>query len=161
MKWRELAPPPPRALPGKIPAERSAELPQHTYAKDGVVIAVVDDDESIRDSTRQLLRSVGYQVATFDSAESFLDSGAVETTQCIILDVRMGGMDGLELQDWLNASHITVPIVFVTAHDDASCRRQAIDAGAVDFLNKPFASNTLLSTVETALTRHDAYRRGA
>lgn len=146
-------------LHNKIPDERSARLLERPYAKEGVMISIVDDDESIRDSTRQFLRSAGYQVATFDSAESFLGSGAVEETECIILDVRMPGMDGLELQRRLNATGAGVPIVFVTAHDDASSRRQAIGAGAVDFLNKPFETNTLLSTVETALTRHDVHKR--
>src|SRR5271169_6349956 len=110
---------------GKLPSEQSAAFLEHAYAKDGFVISIVDDDESIRDSTRQLLRSAGYQVATFDSAESFLDAGAVDKAECIILDVRMPGMDGLELQRRLNASGSEVPIVFVTAHDDASSRRQA------------------------------------
>ena len=127
----------------------------------GIVISIVDDDESIRDSTRQLLRSAGYCVTTYDSAETFLESGAVERTECIILDVRMPSMDGLELQRRLNASDAHVPIIFVTAHDDAASKRQAIAAGAVDFLNKPFETNALLTTVESALTRGDAHSRGA
>ena len=145
---------------GKLPSEQSAAPVEHSYAKDGFVISIVDDDESIRDSTRQLLRLAGYQVATFDSAESFLDADAVDKAECIILDVRMPGMDGLELQRRLNTSGAEVPIVFVTAYDDASSRRQAIEAGAVDFLSKPFETNTLLSTVEIALTRHDVHSGG-
>jgi FixJ family two-component response regulator len=123
------------------------------------MISVVDDDESIRDSTKALLRSAGYQVATYASAELFLDSDALAETECIILDVRMPGMDGLELQRRLNALETGIPIIFVTAHDDAMSRRLAIDAGAVDFLSKPFEAKALVATLETALTRHNVHRR--
>jgi len=117
-------------------------------------ISVVDDDESIRDSTRTLLRSAGYRVTTFASAELFWDSGAVGETDCIVLDIRMPGMGGLELQRRLNGSRAGVPIVFLTAHDDARNRNLAMDGGAVDFLCKPFDASTLVSAVQTALTRH-------
>lgn len=119
-------------------------------------VSVVDDDESIRDSMRTLLRSAGYQVATFASAELFWDSRAVAHTQCIILDVRMPGMDGLELQRRLKDSQVGVPIIFLTAHDDARSRRIALDQGAADFLCKPFQPGALLLAVETAITRHAA-----
>ncbi|MFN7995429.1 MAG: response regulator [Bryobacteraceae bacterium] len=125
------------------------------------MISIIDDDESLRDSMRQLLRSAGYQVATFDSAESFLEAGAINKTQCVILDLRMSGVGVLELQRRLNSLGVEVPIVFVTAHDDASGRGKATEAGAIDFLVKPFEANTLLSTIETALTRHDVHRRSA
>jgi CheY-like chemotaxis protein len=117
-----------------------------------ILISVVDDDEAIRDSARQLLRSAGYHVATFDSAQSFLDSRSIEKSRCVILDVKMPGIDGLELQRRLNDSGAGVPIVFVTAHDEASIRRQAIAAGATNFLGKPFESRILLATVDAALT---------
>jgi FixJ family two-component response regulator len=117
------------------------------------MIAVIDDDESIRDSTRSLLRSVGHKVESFDSAGTFLDLGAVAETECVVLDVLMPGMDGLELQRRLNASHPGIPIIFVTAHDDATNRRTAIEAGAIDVLNKPFQADTLVATVQTALMR--------
>ena len=116
------------------------------------MISIVDDDESIRDSTKALLRSAGHQVATFESAELFLYSGAVSQTECMILDVRMPGIDGLELQRRLKASNVAVPIIFVTAHDDATSRRSAMEAGAVDFLSKPFQANALISTVQKALS---------
>jgi FixJ family two-component response regulator len=115
------------------------------------LISVVDDDPSIRDSTKTLLRSVGYPVTTFDSAESFLDSGALAETDCLILDIRMPGIDGLELQRRLNDIHSRVPIIFVTAHDDRANRRQALEAGAVGFLCKPFEANVLITTVQAAL----------
>ncbi|MBI4903899.1 MAG: response regulator [Acidobacteria bacterium] len=123
------------------------------------MIAVVDDDESIRDSTRTLLRSSGYQVSTFESAERFLNSDATAQAECVILDVRMPGMDGLELQRRLNASQAGIPIIFVTAHSDGRTRRLAMDHGAVDFLFKPFSANELVSAVQTALTRR-AVKRG-
>ena len=117
------------------------------------MIAIIDDDESIRDSTNALLRSAGHKVKTFGSAELFLDSGTVAETECIVLDVRMPGMDGLELQRRLKVSHADIPIIFVTAHDDATSRRSALDAGAVDFLSKPFQATALVATVQMALTR--------
>jgi len=123
------------------------------------MISVVDDDESIRDSTKTLLRSVGYQVATFASAQLFLDSGAIAETDCVILDVRMPGMDGLELQRRLNASQAGIPIIFVTAHEDANSRWSAIQAGATDFLTKPVEANTLVAAIQTALALRNV-RRG-
>jgi FixJ family two-component response regulator len=117
------------------------------------MIAIIDDDESIRDSTNALLRSAGHKVRTFASAELFLDSGALSETNCIVLDVRMPGMDGLELQRRLNVSHADIPIIVVTAHDDATSRSTALDSGAIGFLSKPFQASTLVATVQTALTR--------
>jgi FixJ family two-component response regulator len=114
-------------------------------------ISVVDDDESILDSTRQLLRSAGYTVSTFASAEEFLNSGPIERSECLILDVKMPGIDGLDLQRKLIESGARVPIVFISAHDDARTRERAIRAGALDFLKKPFDAETLLTTIESAL----------
>ena len=117
------------------------------------LISVVDDDESIRDSTKILLRSVGYNVATFESGELFLQSDARPQTECLILDMRMPGMDGLELQRQLKTSDASVPIIFVTAHDDRKRRQMAIDAGASDFFQKPFVASDFLAAVRTALKR--------
>ena len=116
------------------------------------MISVVDDDESIRDATRTLLRSVGYTVGIFTSAEHFLDSGALGQTECLILDVGMSGMTGLDLQRLLKSADSGVPVIFVTAYDDKAKRRQAIEAGAVDFLCKPFEASALVAAVQTALT---------
>jgi len=138
---------------GKLPEETAAWPSAPIWSEGQTVIAVVDDDESIRDSTKKLLRSAGYQVATFASAELFLDSGALAGATCMVLDVRMPGMDGLELQRRLNASHAGVPVIFLTAHDDARSRRMAMEGGALDFLCKPFEANTLITAVQTALTR--------
>ena len=117
------------------------------------VVCIVDDDESVRDSTKTLLRSVGYRVATFESAERFLDSGAATETECLILDVRMPGMDGLELQRRLTVMDSGIPIIFVTAHDDVTYRRQAIEAGAADFLRKPFEPAALVTAIQTVLAK--------
>jgi FixJ family two-component response regulator len=115
------------------------------------MISVVDDDESVRDATRTLLRSVGYNVATFESSELFLESGTLPNTECLILDMRMPGIDGLELQRRLKASDASVPIIFVTAHSDRTNRQLAMDAGASDFFQKPFAASDLLGAIKTAL----------
>ena len=114
------------------------------------LISVVDDDESVRDSTTTLLRSVGYKVATFESSELFLESSTLPDTECLILDVRMPGMNGLELQRKLNDSDAGVPIIFVSAHNDKN-RQLAMDAGASDFFQKPFSASDLLTAVQTAL----------
>ena len=115
------------------------------------LIAVIDDDESVRDSTRTLLRSVGYRVATFESSELFLESETLSHTGCLILDMRMPGMDGLELQRRLNASDSHVPIIFITAHADGANRQLALNAGASDFFQKPFAATELLGAIKIAL----------
>ena len=114
------------------------------------LISVVDDDESVRDSTRTLLRSVGYKVATFESSELFLESSTLPDTECLILDVRMPGMNGLALQRKLNDSDSGVPIIFVSAHNDIN-RQLAMDAGASDFFQKPFSASAFLTAVQTAL----------
>ena len=117
------------------------------------LISVVDDDESVRDSTKALLRSVGYEVAVFESSREFLESGLIAETECLILDVRMPGMDGLQLQRRLNVLQARVPIIFITAHLDITNRRVALDGGASDFLQKPFAASEFLGAIETALQK--------
>ena len=144
-------------LHGTIPREDAA-FPQRTDFDSVKFISVVDDDESIRDATKTLLKSAGYTVNTFASAEIFLESGALRDTECMVLDVRMPGMDGLELQRRLNASQSGVPIIFLTAHDDARSRRLAMDGGAVDFLCKPFDANALIASIQTAITRRNVSR---
>lgn len=114
------------------------------------LISIVDDDESVREATQTLLRSVGYRVRTFVSAENLLDSDALAETECLILDVRMPGIDGLELQRRLNEGGSRVPIIFITAHDDGPLRQRAVEAGAVDLLQKPFDAGQLLATLQIA-----------
>jgi FixJ family two-component response regulator len=117
------------------------------------LIAIVDDDDSLRKSLDNLLRSVGFRTQGFSSAEAFLSSQQAHDTACLILDVRMPGMSGLELQRQLEAANWRIPIIFVTAHADDDARAQALAAGAVDFLYKPFHEEALLNAIDTALKR--------
>lgn len=115
------------------------------------VIAIVDDDEAVRVALGGLLKSAGLTARAFESAETFIESGQQSQVACLIADIRMPGMSGLELQAKLNAEHCRVPIIFITAHGDAQMRMQAIRAGAVEFLAKPFNDEALLETVRAAL----------
>jgi FixJ family two-component response regulator len=117
------------------------------------VISVVDDDESVREATKGLLRSSGYDAMTFASAELFLAAGAIRKTECLVLDIRMPGIDGLELQRRLNEARSPVPIIFVTAHDDRAQREKAFEAGAVNFFRKPFDANVFLAAIQAAVFR--------
>ena len=115
------------------------------------LIAVVDDDRSLRESTQLLLRSAGYRAEVFASAREFLDSPRIDETACLMLDVRMPGMDGLELQRFLNEAQRQIPIIFITAHATDNEEQRARKAGAVDFLRKPVNEEKLLSAIQTAL----------
>jgi FixJ family two-component response regulator len=121
-----------------------------------VVIYVIDDDASVRRGLSLLLRSAGYEVETFVSAGEFLSKAAPDCIGCIILDVRMRGMTGLDLQEHLSRNDQHIPIIFITGHGDIPMSVQAIKMGAVDFLTKPFDDTQLLSLVESAVER---YRR--
>jgi FixJ family two-component response regulator len=115
------------------------------------LIAVVDDDEAIREATESLIRSVGFRVVVYASAEDFLRSSHLPVTACLIVDVRMPGMSGLELQRQLTTANYSIPIIFITAHGDADTRARALRAGAVAFLDKPFSDEVLLGAVQGAL----------
>jgi FixJ family two-component response regulator len=115
------------------------------------VVSVVDDDESVCKALRRLLRSFGLDAEMFATAEEFLARVSGESPACLILDVRMPGMSGLELQQHLNTAGRRIPIVFITAHEDQQARRAALAAGAVDFLIKPFDELVLLRAVTQAL----------
>lgn len=114
-------------------------------------ISVVDDDESVRESLSGLIRSVGFGVMVFASAEEFLSSKRLLDTDCLILDVRMPGMSGIDLQRQLAASHTSIPVIFITAHGDEEARLRALNGGAVDYLLKPFSEEALLKAIDTAL----------
>lgn len=131
------------AIDGELPEEQPVPS----------LIVVIDDDESVRDAMRALLRSAGHRVETFASAEAFLESGTVTETACLVLDVRMPGMDGPELQLRLSAGHSRIPIVFITAHAEKAVRERVMQAGALEVLSKPFVPNALLSLVGAALDR--------
>lgn len=118
---------------------------------DGRVICIVDDDSSLRRSLRNLLTSVGFHVEAFDSAEAFLQSADEVRIGCMVLDVRMAGMNGLDLLRRLTASGSQIPVIMLTAHGDDETRRQSLEAGAAAFLQKPVRPPVLLEAVRTAL----------
>ena len=115
------------------------------------MVAVVEDDESYRVALQRLLKSAGLPVLSFASAEDFLNSGEQHETGCLIADIRMPGMSGLDLQARLNADHCPIPTIFITAHGDEKMRLQAMRGGAVKFLAKPFDCSILLEAVRVAL----------
>jgi FixJ family two-component response regulator len=115
------------------------------------MVAIVDDDELMRGALQGMLKSVGFQSQAFASAEEFLESGLQQHTGCLIADIRMPGMTGLELQARLNAEGCRIPTIFITAHGDTKMRMQALRAGAVEFLAKPFDDEVLLESVRAAL----------
>ena len=115
------------------------------------LISVVDDDESVREALESLLRSAGFKAEVFASAEQFLRSDRAREVDCLIADVRMPGMDGLELQRQLAAGGFRLPIIFITAHGDELARAQALRAGAVAFLRKPFSEQALLDAIQAVL----------
>jgi FixJ family two-component response regulator len=117
------------------------------------LISIVDDDDALRSSLENLIRSVGWRVQCFSSAEAFLRSNQVRETGCLILDVRMRGMTGLELQRQMVVANSHTPIIFITAHEDDDRRRQALEAGAVAFLHKPFYQEELLNAIDAALKK--------
>jgi len=115
------------------------------------LVAIVDDDDSMRTALQGLLKAVGLPAQAFASAEEFLRSGQQRQTACLIADIRMPGMSGLELQAHLNAERCRIPTIFITAHGDAKMRMQALREGAVEFLSKPFDDEVLLESVRAAL----------
>ncbi|HEV3332152.1 MAG TPA: response regulator [Bryobacteraceae bacterium] len=116
-------------------------------------VAIVDDDDSVRGALQGLMKEAGFEARAFPSAEDFLNSGLLHETGCLIADIRMPGMSGLELQQTLNANACRMPIIFITAHGDAKMRLQAMRAGAVEFLAKPFDDEILLDSVRAALEK--------
>ena len=122
------------------------------------LIAIVDDDDALRNSLDDLIRSIGFRTQGFPSAEAFLSSNPTSDTACLILDVRMPGMNGLDLQRQMVAANWRVPIIFITSHADDGARARALDAGAVAFLYKPFREEELLDALHAALNRSSDHR---
>ena len=118
---------------------------------DAVMISIVDDDRSIREAARALVRSLGYSAATFSSAEAFLESGWLGETACVITDVQMPGMSGIELQSHLIASGDRTPVILITAFPTKDAQERALGAGAFGFLSKPFSEDTLIACLDRAL----------
>jgi FixJ family two-component response regulator len=118
------------------------------------VISIIDDDASVRVATHRLVRSLGYVAHTFASADEFLRSSKLNDTSCVIADVQMPGMTGLELQNLLHTQGHRLPIIFITAFPAESVRAQALEAGAACFLSKPFDARTLIKHLDAAVKSH-------
>ncbi len=130
-----------RAVEGELPKTR--------------VLSVVDDDASVREAARRLIKSFGFTVEVFASGEELLLFGSLRDMSCLVIDVHMPGMSGLQLQSRLAGAGYRIPIIFITARPDERTREQALEAGAVDFLNKPFGAEALLSGIRSALKLSD------
>ncbi len=118
-------------------------------------IVIVDDDPSVREATTSLFRSIGIDAVAVASAEQFLNSGWVDWTSCLVVDIQMPGMDGLRLQHHLATAGRHVPIVFITAYPDETVRARGMEAGAICFLTKPFSDRELFESIRSALSRQE------
>jgi FixJ family two-component response regulator len=125
------------------------------------IVFVVDDDTSVRDSIRTLLKSVGLQSEIFASTSDFLDSPRPDAPSCLILDIHLPGVGGLEFQETLAQAGVRIPIVFITGHGDIPMAKRALKAGAVEFLTKPFQKQELLAAIRECLDRDKAWRAEA
>jgi FixJ family two-component response regulator len=119
------------------------------------MISIVDDDESVRDATKSLLRSSGYTAQSFGSAEEFLESAQIAETDCLVTDVQMPGLSGVELQDRLLSDGHDVPTIFISAFPNPRLERQVLKSGAIAYLRKPFKEEELLEYIGAALKRRD------
>jgi len=117
-----------------------------------ILVSIVDDDESVRDALKGFIQSAGFAAEIFSSAEDFLGSDILSKTNCLIADVHMPVMTGLELQCRLRNDQSRIPMIFISARDDPAARSQALKAGAVDFLQKPFAGDTMLDAIHAAVS---------
>lgn len=126
---------------------------------DKFIVMIVDDDNSIRRAARRLIKSYGFPVETFVSAEDFLASGRLHATACLVLDVQMPGLNGLELQSRLIADGYRIPIIFITAFHDENTQAQTLKTGALAYLVKPFEEADLLSAINIALQRQEGVPR--
>jgi FixJ family two-component response regulator len=115
------------------------------------MVAIIDDDKAIQNALQDLMEAVAFPACCFGSAEEFLESGMQHDAGCLITDIRMPGMSGLELQAKLRSQRCAIPIIFITAHGDSTMRLQAMREGAVEFLTKPFDDDVLLEIVRAAL----------
>ena len=129
--------------------KRGGELPKTQ------VLSVVEDDASVRKATGRLIKSLGFTVEVFASGEEFLHFGNLHNTACLVLDVQMPGMSGLQLQSHLAGAGYRIPIIFITAYPDETTRALALDAGAVGFLYKPFGEEALLNGIRLGLKLSD------
>lgn len=116
------------------------------------MISIVDDDKSVRDATEGLVRSLGYRTATFESAEEFIDSDELSETDCLITDVQMPGLSGLELQDHLNEHGSLMPVIFLTAFPEDAIRARALEGGAAGFFRKAYDEDKLVECLDQTVT---------
>jgi FixJ family two-component response regulator len=123
------------------------------------MISIIDDDSWVRESTADLITSLGHKALTFASGEQFLASGRLKDTSCVITDLEMPGLNGLDLQDHMLAEGYRTPIIFMTAYPKDAARSRALKAGAVAFLSKPFKEDCLISTLAIALKRWEKFKR--
>jgi FixJ family two-component response regulator len=121
------------------------------------MISIVDDDALARDGIRELVESLGYKAVTFVSAEHFLESGAVGETLCVITDIQMPGLSGLDLQEKLHGQGHRTPVIMITAYPSEQQRARALGAGAVGFLSKPFAEQSLIDCLSVAVSRANGH----
>jgi FixJ family two-component response regulator len=119
-----------------------------------IPIFIIDDDESVRRALKRLIKVAGFKAQTFGSAREFIDSGHYRSTGVLVLDVRMPGMSGLEMQKYLTDSGSDIPIIFITAHEDIQARNMALEAGAIDFLKKPIEDQTFLDAIQGAFSSY-------
>ena len=119
------------------------------------MISIIDDDRSVREAVKSLIRSLGYEAVTFASAEEYLRSDIIDGTSCLITDLRMPGMSGIELQERLIADGHRIPVIFMTAFFDENIRRRTLRAGAFGFLNKPFEDESLIRCLDKALNNDE------
>ena len=145
---------------GDTERERRRDVPRRLSddEKSTAVVCVVDDDVSIRDSLRRLITSVGFRVEVFPSARAFLDARRPDAPGCLVLDVRLPGLSGLDLQRELAATDAELPIIFLTGHGDIPMSVRAMKAGAVEFLTKPFREQELLDAIRSAIERDRTMR---
>jgi FixJ family two-component response regulator len=125
--------------------------PRNPGFAEALLISIVDDDESVREATKGLVRSLGYGAAAFASAEEFLQSKQINDTECVISDVQMSGLSGVELQSKLIADGNRTPIIFITASQEERTHAKALNAGAIGVLSKPFNEERLIEYIRTAL----------
>jgi len=134
-----------------FPLAAPSKLASVTNKSSSQLVAIVDDDRSVQSALKDLMESAGLSARCFASAEEFLEAGQRHQTACLVADIRMPGMSGLELQAKLKAEGSRIPIIFITAHGDATMKMQAMTAGALEFLSKPFDDQVLLEKVRAAL----------
>jgi FixJ family two-component response regulator len=134
-----------------FPLAAPSKLASVTNKSSSQLVAIVDDDRSVQSALKDLMESAGLEARCFGSAEEFLEPDERNQTGCLVADIRMPGMSGLELQAKLKAEGSRIPIIFVTAHGDAKMKMKAMKAGAVEFLSKPFDDEVLLEKVRGAL----------